>query len=64
MFTLGGVAISWKSLKQTIIDRSTKEYEFIALYKCEEKVEWLRYFLEDILRGPKPMPLICIHCDC
>ena len=63
MFTLGGVAISWKSLKQTIIDISTKEYEFIELYKCEEKVEWLHYFLEDILRWLKPMPLICIHCD-
>ena len=39
------------------------EYEFIALDKCGEEVEWLRYFLEDIPRWPKPMPPICIHCD-
>ena len=39
------------------------EYEFIALDKCGEEVEWLRHFLEDIPRWPKPMPLICIHYD-
>ena len=39
------------------------EYEFIALEKCGEEVEWLRHFLKDILRWPRPMPPICIHCD-
>ena len=37
------------------------EYEFIALDKCGEEAEWLRHFLEDILRWLKPVPLICIH---
>ena len=63
MFTLGGVAVSWKSSKQTIIARSTMEYEFIPLDKCGEEVEWLCHFLEDIPRWPKHMPPICIHCD-
>ena len=39
------------------------ESKFIALEKCGEEAEWLRYFLEDISRWPKPMPPICIHCD-
>ena len=39
------------------------ESEFIALDKCGEEVEWLRHFLEDIPRWPKPVPLICIHYD-
>ena len=39
------------------------EYEFIALDKCGEEAKWLRHFLEDIPRWPKPMPPICIHCD-
>ena len=39
MFTLGGATISWKSLKQTIIVRSTMEYEFIALDKFGEEAE-------------------------
>ncbi|GJR06627.1 peroxidase 9 [Tanacetum coccineum] len=37
VFTLGGVAISWKSSKQTIIAKSTMESEFIALDKCREE---------------------------
>lgn len=34
VFTLASVAISWKSFKQTIIAKSTKEYEIIGLNKC------------------------------
>ena len=63
MFTLGGVAISWKSSKQIVITRSTIEYEFIALDKCGEEAKWLRHFLEDIPRWPNSVPPICIHCD-
>ena len=51
MFTLGGAVVSWKSLKQMIIPKSTMEYEFIALEKCGEEVEWLCHFLEDIQDG-------------
>ena len=64
MFTLRGAIVSWKSSRQIVIVRSTMEYEFIAIYKCEEEAEWLRHFLEDIPRWPKPMPPICIHCEC
>ena len=45
VFTLGGAAVSWKSLKKTVIARSTMESEFIALDKCGEEAEWLRHFL-------------------
>ena len=62
VFTQGGVAVSWKSSKQTVIARSTMESEFIELDKCREEVEWLSHFLEDIPRWPKLVPPICIHC--
>ncbi|PHT76692.1 hypothetical protein T459_20214 [Capsicum annuum] len=39
------------------------ESEFIALDKASEEEEWLRNFLEDISYGPKPVALVCIHCD-
>jgi hypothetical protein len=39
------------------------ESEFIALDKCGEEAEWLRQFVEDIPRWPKPLPAICIYCD-
>ncbi|GKA38822.1 retrovirus-related pol polyprotein from transposon TNT 1-94 [Tanacetum coccineum] len=54
VFTLGGAAISWKSSKQTVIAKSMMESEFIALDKCGEEAEWLRQFVEDIPRWPKP----------
>nr|GEV36290.1 retrovirus-related Pol polyprotein from transposon TNT 1-94 [Tanacetum cinerariifolium] len=63
VFTLGGAAISWKSSKQTVIAKSTMESEFIALDKCREEAEWLRQFVENILRLPKPVTAISIHCD-
>ncbi|KAJ9565822.1 LOW QUALITY PROTEIN: hypothetical protein OSB04_001788 [Centaurea solstitialis] len=60
VFTLGSATISWKSSKKTIIARSTMESEFIALDKCGEK---LRQFVEDVPKWPKPVTVICIHCD-
>ncbi|GKF68380.1 hypothetical protein Tco_0198059, partial [Tanacetum coccineum] len=63
VFTLGGAAISWKSSKQTVIAKSMMESEFIALDKCGEEAEWLRQFVEDIQRWPKPVTAISIHCD-
>ena len=39
------------------------ESKFVALDKCGEEAEWLRNFLEDILKWTKPGPVICIHCD-
>nr|GEV36277.1 zinc finger, CCHC-type [Tanacetum cinerariifolium] len=63
VFTLEGAAISWKSSKQTVIAKSTMESEFIALDKCGEEAKWLRQFVEDIPRWPKPVTAISIHCD-
>ncbi|PHT58487.1 hypothetical protein CQW23_00850 [Capsicum baccatum] len=39
------------------------ESEFIALDKAGEEAKWLRNFLEDIMYWPKPVALVCIHCD-
>nr|GEU50654.1 zinc finger, CCHC-type [Tanacetum cinerariifolium] len=63
MFTLGGAVISWKYSKQTVIAKSTMESEFIALDKCRKEAEWLRQFVEDIPRWPKPVTAISIHYD-
>ena len=63
MFTLGGEVVSWKSSRQMVISKCTMDYEFITLEKRGEETEWLRHFLEDIPRWPKPVPPICIHCN-
>ncbi|CAI9780746.1 unnamed protein product [Fraxinus pennsylvanica] len=63
VFTLEGAAVSRKSLKWTVIARSTMEYEFITLDKCGEETKWLQHFLEDIPKWSKHVPAICRHCD-
>ncbi|KAL4303809.1 hypothetical protein GQ457_10G007710 [Hibiscus cannabinus] len=62
VFTLGGGVVSWKSSRQTIITRSTMEFEFAALDKIGEEAEWLRQFLEDIPEWPKPIPTGTWQC--
>ncbi|GJV68146.1 hypothetical protein Tco_1483655 [Tanacetum coccineum] len=63
VFTLRGAVVSWKSSKQTVNTRSTIEAEFVALDKVIEEAKWLRSFLEGIPLWPKPMTVVCIHCD-
>ena len=55
--------MSWKSSKQTIITHSTMEAEFVALDKYAQEAEYIRQFLEDIPRWPKPVTAIGMHCD-
>ncbi|KAK6140627.1 hypothetical protein DH2020_025627 [Rehmannia glutinosa] len=63
IFTIGGGAVSWKSMKQACIARFIMESEFIALDKAGEEAEWLQNFLEDIPCWRKPVPSVMIHCD-
>ncbi|KAI0491692.1 hypothetical protein KFK09_025952 [Dendrobium nobile] len=45
IFMLAGGAISWKSVKQTLIASSTMEAEFIACYEASNQGIWLRNFI-------------------
>lgn len=51
VFTLGGKVVSWKSSKQTTMD------------KCVINAKWLHHFLEHIPKWSKLMSSICIYCD-
>jgi len=64
VFTLGGGAITWRSVKQTIIARSIMESEFVALEMASSEAEWLKNFLANIPLGMKPTSYVSIHCDC
>ena len=44
IFTLGGAAIVWRSVKQSCIADSTIEVEYIAAYEAAKKPIWLRKF--------------------
>ncbi|XP_075080638.1 secreted RxLR effector protein 161-like [Nicotiana tabacum] len=47
VFTLGGGAISWRSIKQTCISDSTMEAEYVAASEAAKEVVWLGNFLRE-----------------
>ncbi|RVW72199.1 Retrovirus-related Pol polyprotein from transposon TNT 1-94 [Vitis vinifera] len=62
IFMLAGGAISWKSVKQTLIASSTMEVEFIACYEASNHGIWLRNFVTQlrIVDGiEKPLRINC-----
>lgn len=63
VFTLGGGAITWKSVRQTILTKSSRDSEFIAMELAGTEAEWLKNFLADIPISEKPTPSVSLHCD-
>ncbi|CAN6447027.1 unnamed protein product [Victoria cruziana] len=62
VFTLAGGAISWKSIKQTLVASSTMAAEYIACYKASNQALWLRNFVAGlrIMTGiERPLRLLC-----
>jgi len=53
-----------RSVRQTIIARSTMESKFVVLKMVGSEAEWLKNFLENIPLGMKPTPFVSMRCDC
>ena len=55
LFLLAEGVISWKSAKQSVIDASTLEAEFVACYEAMIHALWLQNLLQDLgLSTPLP----------
>ena len=67
IFMLAGGAISWKSVKQTLVASSTMEAEFIACFEaCFEASNqgiWLRNFITGLQIMEGINKLLRINCD-
>ena len=48
VFTLGGGAIVWRSIKQSSTADSTMEAEYIATYEAAKEAVWLRKFFTNL----------------
>ena len=62
IYLLAGGAISWKSVKQSIVASSTMAAEFVACYKASDHRIWLRNFVMGlrILDGiERPLKFFC-----
>ena len=48
LFTCGGRAISWRSVKQTIIVTLSNHAEILALHEARRKCVWLRSIIQHV----------------
>ena len=63
VFTLGGGAISWRSVKQSCIADSTMEVENVAASEATKKAVWLKKFLSDLGAVRMEQVSITLFCE-
>ena len=66
VFTIGGTAFCWRSVKQTVLATSTTHAELIALYQGAKEIVWIRRFIQDLLSGleiSKELPPTILYED-
>jgi tRNA A37 threonylcarbamoyltransferase TsaD len=51
VFLHGGITISWKSCKQTLVATSMNHSEIIALYEASREYGWLRRMIDHIQKS-------------
>ncbi|CAJ2672347.1 unnamed protein product [Trifolium pratense] len=63
IFLLAGGAVSWKSVKQSLVAPSTMAAEFVACFEASNHANWLRNFVTGLrIIGSIERPLK-IYCD-
>ena len=63
VFTFGGGAISWRSIKQSSIADSTMEAKYIVASEAANEAVWLKNFLLDLDVVPSAQSAITLYCD-
>ena len=63
VFTLGGAAVVWRSIKQSSIADSTMEAEYIAASEAAKEAVWLKNFLSDLEVVPGMDKPVTLYCD-
>ena len=63
VFTLGGGAITWRSVKQSCIADSTMEAEYVAACEVAKEAIWLKKFLSDLGVVRIEQVPITLFCD-
>lgn len=60
---MAGGAVSWKSVKQSLIATSTMQDEYITVHKATEQALWLRNFILEIKVVNSTKRPLRIFCD-
>ena len=51
IFTYGNTAISWRSVKQTMVAASPNHSEILAMHEASRKCVWLRSMIQHIIES-------------
>ncbi|PON55799.1 hypothetical protein PanWU01x14_186080 [Parasponia andersonii] len=63
VFTFGGGAIVWRSVKQSSTADSTMEVEYIAACEAAKEAVWLKKFYTDLEVVPNMDKPLTLYCD-
>ena len=63
VFCLNGVAVSWKSSKQSIVADLTTEAEYIAASDAAKEAVWIKKFITNLEVVPSITNPVDIYCD-
>ena len=63
LYFLSGGAISWKSVKQSVIATCTMEAEFVACFEAMVQAKWLRNFISGLGIVDSIARPLKIYCD-
>ena len=63
IFTLGGGAVVWRSIKQSSIADSTMEAEYIAVCEAAKESVWLKKLYTDLEVVPNMEKPLVLYCD-
>ena len=63
LFTLGGGAMSWGSIKQKCITDLTIKTEYVAACEAAKEAVWLKKFLMEHEVVPASLSPITLYCD-
>ena len=63
IFTLGGGAVVWRSIKQPSIADSTREAEYIVAYEATKESVWLKKFYTDLEVVPNMEKPLVLYYD-
>ena len=63
IFTLGGGAVVWRSIKQSSTADSTMEAEYIAACEVAKELVWLKKFYIDLEVVPNMKKPLVLYCD-
>ena len=63
VFCLNGGAVSWKSSKESTVDDSTTEVEYISASDAAKEAVWIKKFITDLEVVPSITNHVDVYCD-